>query len=96
MDAHSGGGSEEDHTVAMIDDALAAQVDQSKPALGNKDRDELHRLAALWVAKCGRSQTIVEDDQLKTLLARILELCKCQLLVSCDTRSRSERRSGTI
>ena len=41
-------------TVEMISDALVAQVNQSKPTLGNAGRDELHRLAALWVSKHGR------------------------------------------
>ena len=73
-------------TVEMISDALVAQVNQSKPALGNAGRDELHRLAALWVAKHGRPQAIVEDKHLETLLARILELCKCQLRYSLPTQ----------
>ena len=38
----------------------------------------MHRLTALWIAKCGRPQKIVEDPQLITLLARILELCKAK------------------
>ena len=63
----------------MIAEALAATVDVSRPALGDKEKDELHRLAALWLSKCGRPQAIVEDAELKTLLARILELCKARL-----------------
>jgi hypothetical protein len=63
-------------SVQMIEEALKAKVDLTKPALGDKERDELHRLVGLWVAKCGRPPTITEDAELKTLLARILELCK--------------------
>lgn len=63
-------------SVQMIEDALTAKVDETKPALNQADTDELHRLAALWVAKCGRPQVIVEDAELNTMLARILELCK--------------------
>ena len=66
-------------SVQMIKDALAAEVDQSKPALGDKERDELHRLTSLWISKCGRPQAIVEDAELNTLLARILEVCKARL-----------------
>ena len=58
---------------------LAAKTDVSKPELGEKERDELHRLVALWVSKCGRPQCIVADKELKTLFARILELCKARL-----------------
>ena len=66
-------------TVQMIDQALAAQVDESKPLLGQKEMNELHRLTALWIAKCGRPLVIVEDPELNTLVARILELCKARL-----------------
>ena len=66
-------------SVQMIDDALAAKVDVSKPPLGAKEKKELDRLVALWVVKCGRPQAIPEDEELKMLLARILELCKCRL-----------------
>ena len=55
------------------------QTDQTKPALGDKETSELHRLADLWVSKCGRPQAITEDAELRTLLARILELCKAKL-----------------
>ena len=66
-------------SVQMIDAALAAKTDISKPALGKDETKELNRLAALWVSKCGRSQAITEDAELGTLLARILELCKARL-----------------
>ena len=66
-------------TTQMIADAFKAKQDHSKPALGDADTKELHRLVALWLAKCGRPPTIVEDDELNTLLAQILKLCKCQL-----------------
>ena len=69
-------------TVNMIAEALVAKKDQSKPALGKKETDELHRLAALWVVKCGRAKFIVEDKELEHLLARILELCKSKLRYS--------------
>ena len=73
-------------SVDMIKDALAAQVDQTKPALGAEETAELHRLVALWVAKCGRPQAIVEDSELNTLLARILELCKARLRYNLPCR----------
>lgn len=63
----------------MIADAIAAQADISAPAVSDKDRDELHRLTSLWISKCGRSQLIVEEAELQTLLARILQLCKARL-----------------
>mgnify|MGYP007078133770 CR=1 FL=1 len=66
-------------TASMISAAFAAKQDVSLPALATKDRDELHRLAALWISKCGRPQAIVEDPELRSLLARILELCKARL-----------------
>ena len=66
-------------SVQMIEDALKAKTDQSMPALPINDRDELHRLVAVWIAKCGRAQKITEDKQLHTLVARILELCKAKL-----------------
>ena len=66
-------------TVAMIDAAFAAKIDQTKPALGDQEASELHRLVALWISKCGRPQAITEDAELRTLLARILELCKAKL-----------------
>jgi hypothetical protein len=66
-------------SVQMIKDAFAASVDESKPALGKKETNELNCLVALWVSKCGRSQAIVEDAELRTLLARILDMCKAKL-----------------
>ena len=33
----------------------------------------------LWVAKCGRQQGIAEDNELRSLLASIMELCKAKL-----------------
>lgn len=66
-------------SVQMIADALNAKVDLSTPSLGDKEKDELHRLTALWVSKCGRPQAIVEDVELRSLLARILALCKARL-----------------
>ena len=69
-------------TCEMIKDAFAAKVDMTKPPLPAEATAELHRLVALWVAKCGRPQAIVEDPELNTLLARILELCKSKLRYS--------------
>ena len=66
----------ERQTQQVIEDALAAKVDQSKPALGQEHSAELDRLVARWIAKCGRSQRITADTELGELLARILELCK--------------------
>ena len=66
-------------SVQMIEAAFAAKTDESKPALGDKETAELNRLVALWVTKCGRPQAISEDPELRTLLARIFELCKARL-----------------
>ena len=76
-------------SVQMIEDALAAKTDVSRPALGGKEseRDELHRLAALWVSKCGQPQPIVDDAELSTLLARILELRKAKLRYQLPSRN---------
>ena len=74
-------------TLDMIADAFAAKTDETKPPLGDKDSNELHRLVALWVAKCGRPQAIVEDQQLQTLLARILVLCQAKLRYELPCRN---------
>lgn len=66
-------------SVQMIADALTAKVDKSTPAIGAKEKEELHRLTALWISKCGRPQAVVEDTELRSLLSRILELCKARL-----------------
>ncbi|KAL1525142.1 hypothetical protein AB1Y20_020013 [Prymnesium parvum] len=66
-------------SVQMIADALTAKVDMSTPPIGAKEKEELHRLTALWISKCGRPQAVVEDTELRSLLARILELCKARL-----------------
>ena len=73
-------------TVQMIEDAFTAKVDETKPELNEEDTDELHRLVALWVAKCGRPQSIVEDAELSTLLARILDLCKSRFRYALPCR----------
>ena len=73
-------------TVAMIKDALAAQVDQSLPNLNVKDSVELDRLVALWVTKCQRSMAIVDDAEFATLLARILKLTKSKYRWSLPSR----------
>lgn len=70
----------------VIADALAAQVDQTKPNLGDKDSAELDLLVARWVAKCSRPQAITEDAELKELLARILELCKARMRYTLPVR----------
>ena len=70
----------------MIEDMLAAKQDESLPMLGDKERDELHRMVALWIAKCGRPQVIVEDKELTGLVARILVLCKARLRYSLPCR----------
>ncbi|KAL1524462.1 hypothetical protein AB1Y20_019356 [Prymnesium parvum] len=49
----------------MIAEELKAKVDLSTPPLGDKEREELHRLTALWISKCGRPQAIVEDSELR-------------------------------
>ena len=81
-------------TVHMIEDALKAKVDESKPALGEKETAELNRLVAVWVTKCGRSQKIVEDAELRAVLARILELCKAKLRyeLPCQETVRKEMK----
>ena len=63
-------------TTAMIESALKAKVDETKPALNEEDTNEFHRLVALWVAKCEWPQVIVENAELNTLLARMPDLCK--------------------
>ena len=78
----------------MINDALAAKIDVSKPALGEKETAELNRLVALWVAKCGRPKLIVEDKELNTLVARMLELCKARLRYSLPRGRLSTRTSS--
>ncbi|KOO30194.1 zinc finger bed domain-containing protein 1-like protein [Chrysochromulina tobinii] len=75
----------------MISEALAAKVDESKPALNEKDANELDRLAARWVAKCGRPQSITEDKELKELLARMLELCKARFRYSLPLKETVHR-----
>lgn len=64
--------------TAIISDALAAKVDTSVPALRKEDADELDRLTARWIAKCDRPKSIVQDEELRQLLARILQLCKAR------------------
>ena len=66
-------------TVQMIEAAFAAKTDVSKPELGDDEKAELNRLVALWISKCGRPQHICEDAELRTVLARILVLCKARL-----------------
>lgn len=81
----------------MIADALAAKTDQSKPALAEAESNELHRLVARWIAKCGRPQAITEDKELEELLARILELCKARYryeFPTCETVRRHLKLLG--
>jgi hypothetical protein len=80
----------------MIKAAFAAKTDESKPALGDKEAAELNRLVALWVSKCGRPQTIVEDGELQTLLARILELCKARLRYELPCRQTVRRELSML
>jgi hypothetical protein len=65
-------------SMTIITDALASKQDQTKPALGKNESNELDCLTALWVAKCGRLQAVSDDAELNLLLARILKLCKAQ------------------
>ena len=60
----------------MIADALAASKNKSLPPVGTADKNELDRLVTFWLAKCGRPTVLVEDAELHTVLARILELCQ--------------------
>ena len=69
----------------MIADALAAKVDVSKPPLGTNESNELDRLAARWVAKCGRPIAITEDNELREYIARMLELCKARFRYDLPT-----------
>jgi hypothetical protein len=61
---------EKKSSTQMIADALAAKVDVSKPPLGTNESNELDRLAARWVAKCGRPIAITEDNELREYIAR--------------------------
>ena len=72
-------------TVDMIKDALKAKVDLTTPSVTESASDELDKLTALWVTKCGRPQAIVHDKELRALLARILELCKAKLRYELPT-----------
>ena len=78
-------------STQMIADAFAAKLDESKPALGNMESNELDRLVARWIAKCGRPQTIGEDQELRELLARILELCKARYRYNLPHRQTVQR-----
>jgi len=76
---------EKKSSTQMIADALAAKVDVSKPPLGTNESNELDRLAARWVAKCGRPIAITEDNELREYIARILELCKARFRYDLPT-----------
>eukprot|EP00966_Prymnesium_polylepis_P291028 6721143-Prymnesium_polylepis.2 len=80
----------------MIEDAFAAKVDESKPSLGDEQSAELNRLVALGVSKCGRPQAIVEDQELRILLARILELCKARLRYVLPCRNTVKRELALL
>ena len=78
-------------TSTMIKEAFAAKVDKTKSALNDDDETMLNRLVARWVAKCGRPQAIVEDEELKELLAAILELCKSKYRYELPCRGTVKR-----
>ena len=48
--------SEDFSTSTCIAESLTACRDKTKNALAQDECSQLHRLAALWIAKCGRSQ----------------------------------------
>ena len=66
-------------SASMIKDALAAAINKSAHPVSESAKNELDRLVARWVAKCGRPEFITEDVELHELLARILELCQAKL-----------------
>ena len=70
---------------ATINAALRAKTDQSKQSLPEKDTAEIHRLLALWVAKCGRPLGIVGDKELQLALTRLLELSKSRYRFNLPT-----------
>ena len=55
----------------MIKEAFRAKVDESKPMLGQAEENQLDRLVARWIAKCGRPQIIVEDKEMQEIIACI-------------------------
>ena len=59
-----------------IAESLAACTDKTKDALAQDESSQLHRLAALWIAKCGRSQQIVDDPELQMLISSTLQKCR--------------------
>ena len=64
---------------SIITDAIMATGDQTRPYLPENECNELNRLTARWVAKCGRPQAIVNDEELQQLVSRMLELCKAKM-----------------
>ena len=66
-------------TQKAIDDAMAAVKDKSMPRIDESGKNELDRLVARWMAKCGRPQHIAEDKELQEVMSRMLELCKARL-----------------
>lgn len=63
-------------TAQTISEAMASIVDISKPPLPQSLGNELDRLAARWIARCGRPQIIVDDKELNELIAHILNKCQ--------------------
>ena len=66
-------------TQQAIGDAMAAVKDKSIPRIDDSGKNELDRLVARWMAKCGRPQHIAEDKELQKVMFRMLELCKARL-----------------
>ena len=62
--------------TTCIADSLAACADKTKDALARDESSQLHHFAALWIAKCGRSEQIVDDPELQMLISSILQKCK--------------------
>ena len=81
---------------AVIKDALAAAANLTKPQLGEKESSELNSLVARWIARCGRPQAIVDDEELQQLLARILELCQARLRYALPCRATVERELSIL
>ena len=71
--------------------AFAASKDKSKPRVSNDSKKELDQLVARWIAVCGRPMSVVEEQPLRLLIARMLDSCKSKLRyeLPCDDTVRN-------
>jgi len=71
--------------------AFAAAKDKRKPRVSNDNKKELDQLVARWIAVCGRPVSVVEEQPLRLLIARMLDLCKSKLRyeLPCDDTVRN-------